>query len=1005
MIPPSSPESPVPDRDGPSSEETVSGGEPPRRVFTGWRAPFLPGVVRMLLDEAGVEESSGVGGRPRVDLRETVVALPGARAGRRLGELLVDEAEARGARLLPPEITTVGALPERCYRASTPRPDPVLDRAAWNAALRSIPRADVGLLMAELPSGAEDPGWRSLSRTARALHRTVGAGGWDFEEVSEACREGLLFSDRERWRVLAGVQRKYREILRRHAVLDREGARRQALGGELLPFEKSLWLVGVVDMPPVVRRFLGAVPLSRPATVVVPAPGEWEDRFDEWGILRPEAFGSGDLPLLDGLIRVLGDPGEQADAVVDILGSLGREVSPEDITLGVPDPQVAPHLVERLSALDVPARTLPGRPPGRTAAFRLLEALADYLEGREYEAFADLIRHPAVEGVLSSRIREGGGRSIPGLADEYHARHLPARLEGEWLPGGGRGPGARDILPVRDALEGLLEDFAGERPLAEWTEPLRGLLTEILGRRPLNRALEGERETVEMGARLRDALEGLRNLPPELAPTLPAHRAVQELLEELRDGDPLPPPGEEGAVEILGWLELALDDAPVLVVTGMNEPHVPEAMTADPFLPHQLRVRLGLLDNQGRFARDLVQLRAIVESRAEGRGRVVLLAGRRDGEGSPLRLSRLLLGGTPEEVARRLVRFLGAGEEEEGGAPSPEGSVGTADGDPAGSGTEAFRLPPEPELRAESPPDRISVTRFRRILADPYLYALEAVLRLETVDDEAREMDPLLFGSVAHDVLESWGRSHSVGSPDEKVLRGTLEELLDEEMRDRFGTRPLPAVRLQASQLRIRLGAFARWQAAHRSAGWEVAGLEMSPDGEGVPFDVDGRPILLRGRIDRVDHHPDQGRWLLLDYKTGDRVDEPDKFHRAGRKGSRRWVDLQLPLYRLLARALRSPDGGRLISPAELERLELGYVALPRDRDRTGLLLAEWTREELAGAEEAAREAVRLLRENRFLFDPSRFRVRAGDPLAPLLGQGVLAWTGDEESDDGEGGP
>jgi ATP-dependent helicase/nuclease subunit B len=1000
MIPPSSPERSVSEQGGPSSGEHTMEGGPPRRVFAGWEAPILPAVARMLLDQSEVQEPPGPGGPRRVDLRQTVVALPGGRAGRRLGELLVDEAEARGVRLLPPEITTVGALPERWYRASVPQPDPVLDRAAWTAALRSLSRNDLGLLMAEPPRGGDDPGWSRLARTVRTLHRTVGAGGWDFEAVVGVCREGLLFGDGERWRVLARVQRKYREILGRHGVLDREEARRQALEGELRPLDRALWLVGTVDMPPVVRRFLQALELSRPATAVVPAPADWHDRFDEWGLIRPEAFGPEDLPLLDGVTRVVGDPGEQADVVMEALASLAPGISPEEITLGIPDPEVAPHLVERLTALGVPARTLPGRSPSRTVPFRLLEALADYLEGREYEAFGTLIRHPAVEGFLASRVRAGANGSIPGLTDEYHARHLPARLEEEWLPGGGMGPGAREILPVRDALERLLQKFRGERTLAEWADPLRWLLVELLGGRRLNRALEGDRELVEMATRIRNALGGIRDLPRELALPMPPHRAVRELLEELRDGDPLPPPGEEGAVEILGWLELALDDAPVLLVTGMNEPHVPEAVTADPFLPHALRVRLGLLDNQGRFARDLVQLRAMVETRTNAPGRVVLLAGRRDGEGSPLRLSRLLLGGTPEEVARRLIRFLGAGEGEEGGSTPEAGDRGV------GGAPGAFPLPPEPELRAEAPPDRISVTRFRRVLADPYLYALEAVLRLDTVDDEAREMDPLLFGSVTHQVLERWGRSDAVGSPDEKELRQTLEEILDQEMRDRFGARPLPAVRLQAVQLRTRLGAFARWQAAHRSAGWEVAGLETSPDGEGVPFDVDGRPILLRGRIDRVDRHPGTGRWLLLDYKSGDRVDEPDKVHRAGRKGSRRWVDLQLPLYRLLARALRAPDGGVLIPADELGRLGLGYVALPRDRDRTGLLLAEWTEEELLEADEAAREAVRLLRENRFVFDPSGSRVRAEDPLAPLLGQGVLSLIRDEEEDDeGGGGP
>ena len=44
-------------------------------------------------------------------------------------------------------------------------------------------------------------------------------------------------------------------------------------------------------------------------------------------------------------------------------------------------------------------------------------------------------------------------------------------------------------------------------------------------------------------------------------------------------------------------LELHLDDAPVAVITGMNEPFVPQAINAHAFLPNSLRTKLGIEDN------------------------------------------------------------------------------------------------------------------------------------------------------------------------------------------------------------------------------------------------------------------------------------------------------------------------------------------------------------------------------------------------------------------------
>jgi hypothetical protein len=484
---------------------------------------------------------------------------------------------------------------------------------------------------------------------------------------------------------------------------------------------------------------------------------------------------------------------------------------------------------------------------------------------------------------------------------------------------------------------------------------------------------DGARELNFVLERIAESLARLLSLPAAVDPPVPAHRAIRVLLEDVRD-EALPEVWEGPAVELLGWLELALDDASEMIVAGFNDPFVPSSVTAHPFLPHALREKIGLLGNRGRWARDLLALETMLRTR----GRLHLVTGRRSGAGDPLLPSRLLFAADAHVVAKRVQRLL-AGD----GL-----GMNASEAERAAAGVS---LPPEPVLTAPAPPERIQVTAFRELLTDPYRYALARLLGLEPVDDEAREMDPASFGTLAHAVLRRFGRAALGTLMGAEEARAALEAFLDEEVRDRFGTQALPAIRPQVGQLRARLIALASWQGRWAGRGWRVRRVEASPTSGGVPFEVDGVPILLRGTIDRVDENVETGEWCVLDYKTADLPKKPEETHRAGPSKSRRWVDLQLPLYRVLAAGVeREEGGGPLVPRAALTSLRLGYVQVPSAPARVGEAWASWSEAELADAEEEARRVVRLLRENRFVFDPARSSVRIGDPLAAVVGEGVL---------------
>ena len=899
-------------------------------------------------------------------MEDVVVAVPGSRAGRRLVELLIDHAAALGRALIPPRVVTVGALPEVLYQPERPIADGPTRRLAWARALHVVRPDELAAVFPEPPASDDLLGSSGLARILDRIHREVGAGGMDFAEVARRCQEGLLFRDVERWTVLAKLQQSMEKELGRHGRMDRAAARRGALDSFEMAEGIQVWLVGIPEMPGILQQMLRRA--RAPVQPVIHAPEDEEAAFDDLGCLQTDHWCTKEISIPDTVLRVCDQPTDQANEVLRFLADLPEGSAPEDVTVGLPDDSVLPYLSQRLAAYAIPHRYAEGTSITRSAPYRLLSALGDYLDGNRFASLAALVRHPDV-GALLGDIPAAEG------CDRHFTRFLPTSVR---PPGGGGEP---PKSPFRRALarlqeEGIIGRLDGQRTLSQWMPEILRLLARVYGDTPVAVWSSEGRLLVESCTVLKDTAASFYELPRDLDVECTAATAIRLLLGEARQRqENIAPEPDQEAVELVGWLEIHLDDAPNLIVTGVNEPFLPKAVNADPFLPNSLRSRLGLQDNRTRLARDAYRLCAVLNSRE----RVALVAGRRDARGDPLGPSRLLFTSEDRSSAKRVLR-LTASEPEIGVGRLPEIAV-------RGGDRSRFSLPPEPTILLPQPPQLLAVTDFRILLHDPYRWALERVLRLKVVDDEERELDPLAFGSFVHRVLDSFGRSPECNTPDPDTAYRWLTSALDELAGATFGPQALPAVHVQTEQLRLRLHAFAHTHAEWIAKGWEVVATEVKTGEGGFPFDVDGTPIGISGRIDRIDRHRESGAWALMDYKTSEDGKSPDAVHR--HRGE--WVDLQLPLYRLLLPSLRTHNGEPLGNVGTDADVRLGYFLLPGDRKKSGIVLADWDGATLVTADEAARDVVRELRRNPEIpFQPGRARTGAMDPYATLLGKGVV---------------
>ncbi|MBX3441206.1 MAG: PD-(D/E)XK nuclease family protein [Planctomyces sp.] len=902
---------------------------PIRRNFLCWTQPALPAVVRDLQASRG---QSGF-----LDLSDLVVVTPSSGAGRRFLELL---AEATDGRCVPPRTITPKDLPELLYVPKRPFASELTQELAWVDALRSSPAERIRQVTGNPPADADIRGWMTVGRTLSRLHRELAGDAFDFSKVA-CCPLLSDLAERDRWQALSEVQAAYLRRLDDLGLWDLQTARLVAVEHRECASLMSIALVGTVDMNRTLRQMLEQV--TGDITAYIHAPREMSDRFDEFGILRADLWLEAPIDLPDDRLRLADGPDDQAAEVVRALAALPERRRADEIVIGLVDEELAPAVREALAAEGIASRWIGGRTVQQTSPWSLLDAIADWLDDDRAVSTCSLVRHPDVSRWLDSR-----GLSSDWLSrlDAFVAGRAPRRLTAS--------DANPEVAGLSAEVQAWLQPLRGDaRPLGEWATPIARILSVIYGRQTFDMEQQADRHVAEALQSLTSAFEEQSDIPESLSPAASAAAAIRLALESCA-GVLLPPDVVPEAIELSGWLELPLDDSPVTIVCGFNEGLAPSSLNGDLFLPNSLREHLGLTDNARRYARDAYAVSVLRQSR-----HTVLIGGRRTSGGEPLLPSRLAFACDPQTIARRIRTLL-----------RPPRSEFDADGARRAAEKQQFQVPRPTRL---CPEPRLSVTAFRTYLACPYRFYLQHVERLEAIEDRVDELDPMVYGTLLHDVLNKWGQGPLAASTDAAAIHAALQQLLRESVGEALDFDQSPAVRLQIEQAARRLEAFANWQSRWASEGWRIETVEASIRHE-FPLS-DGRRLTISGRIDRIDHRPATGERVIFDYKTGESGKKPEAAHFSGG----RWWDLQLPLYRLMAESLGLPKLG----------VQLGYIVLPKTSTDVGELIANWSTEQLADAEcEIRRVAEAIFVEG--VFWPPTSEPPAFDDCAPICMEGVF---------------
>lgn len=922
-----------------------------RRHFLTWERPLLPQAVAWL--------AAGWTGAGPLDLADRLILVPTRQAGRRLREALAVHAAGHSQAVFSPHVMLPEGLLEGKGDASAEVASTLEVHLAWVEVLRRVP---LDAFRAVFPV---DPPERSVSwalglaRTLQRLQHLLGEAGLLMADVPG--RLGEEFPEGERWRQLARLESLHAEALAARGLRDPQAVRRAAAQAPAVPEGvRQVILLAVTDPLPIALRAVEALAGRLAVDVIVHAPEAERDVFDSWGRPDEAAWSTRalDLPDFGNRVHLCSDPTGQAERIAEAVAAYrGRS---DAVAIGSADAEVLGPLEAALGRVGVTAFNPEGRPLARGRLHPLLSSLGLLASEGTFAAAAALARCPDFLGHLEARLGERfSAAGFLAMLDDLQARHLPATLA-EALRHEPNAPGLRVIEEVRRQLSaGTFAQAAATVPAQIFAE--RRFAASREDDAALMEEADAWMETVRAcgSAAGRFGTAGL-SMADWWATALALHGTTLRYPEKPAAG-----------VGLQGWLELAWEEAPHLLVAGLNDGKAPESVAGDPFAPESLRSRLGLKTNARRHARDACLLTALAASRA-GAGRLDLLLGRASAAGDPLRPSRLLLRCPDEALPDRIGRLF-----------RPVEAAGAAP-----SWRRAWKLRP----RRVPPPDRVAVTALRAWLHCPFRFYLGHVLRMEQVDTEKAELDAFDFGTLCHGALEAMGRDPALRDcTDERILREFLLGRIDEESSRRHGRSPSPPLVVQIESARQRLARAASVQAAIRAEGWVIERVEEK-------FTLAVGPLTVVGKADRIERHETTGAYRIVDYKTSDRPVPPEAAHlrRPGR-GERGpafaeapdglvWVDLQLPLY------LRAFAPGAQGATA-------AYFNLPKAAGETGLLAwTGYTRELAESAWQCAEGVAGAIAAGRFW--PPNEDVRAEwDDFAPLFHHGAadsVAW---EEAD------
>jgi len=823
--------------------------------FLGWSQAFIISLADFLIEN-----------HPN-NLSDLNVILPSKNAGRNLVEAIKKRSDEKEVK--SPNIYSLGELPDLFLPVKN---ETVANSyQSLNAWVEEVSEQDLSALFPSR-TNTENPisFFFSVAQTIQQLHTELSSASLTFQDVLEHLEKKQL-SNSNRWSILEEIKQKYLSNLRNKGLVDRYQRRIDAKKNGETEEPNNLFLCSCYDINPLASELINTHAHSKNIWIVIFAPENHKEGFHIDGAIKNEYWTNKKHIFPNQILSISEKTLDQAKEIFEAANAISENSKKhETIKIGIPGSDIVPALKATFASSALSLRNVSGKAITTASVYSLLHRINSFIKSDSYKSFASLFRH----AVVAKKFKDEHSALIKKI-DTYYNERLPR----SW-----------SSTSISKELKTFTEECKGYKSAKNLLQSLEELFNSFYPAEERSLEIKNSIESLlEVGV-IVESDNNVKTFENFLSRILLLSKSIK-LTEEKKSNE----------IEMMGWLELALDPSAYLLLSGMNDTNIPGLDMTNPFLNETLRQELGLKGENSKIARDCF----IFETMLNSKKLIHLFASKKSLSDDPQMLCRLLLKDDKKIISERTLSFYG------------ESKSKNISKDVSNSDIFTF-----PKPTKGTPLEKIRVSAFRDYLYCPYLFYLKHIKKIESIDDLEAELSPSVYGTLTHKILESLPANKTLN---QEQINLCIEQSLNELIKNNFGKNTLPAVLIQLELLKQRLNFFIEWQSRQFQEGWCIWEKEYSFRETPLVLKLENNLSLkITGSIDRIDFNQNENKWRIIDYKTSE---SPIKISSVYTKKTNEWEDLQLPLY--AEYALRNIP--QLKESFEKGNLEIAYVNISKD--------------------------------------------------------------------------